>query len=109
MSGLFNMWNTKLSRGPGYVYLAQCGPLFKIGSSVNPKRRLPDMRNEQTYIIGGWLRQGYKVVHLHSIPVENMQAAERRLLNLFVSQRYRGEWFTLEMDQVNWICSLQSL
>ena len=73
--------------GPGYVYfVTESGYNFKVGRSVNPKRRRKSLQRERD----GELKMKY-------VPVSNMLAAENRLLDAmrgrFTQEPGTTEWF----------------
>lgn len=87
---------------PGHVYLIQAATdeaLFKIGRTKHLPSRLKT--------IG--LKLPFEVKLVHSIEVEDSVLAEASLHNRFATKRMNGEWFKLDREDVEWICSLTNL
>ena len=81
----------------GYVYLIrETGQnLYKIGKSINPKKRVRS-------IIGGHPNKAH-VVHIAWF--EDHSYAEQMFLDTFSKTRQNGEWFILEEEDVEFIKS----
>lgn len=86
---------------PGYVYLFKCDDLYKIGFSINPASRLREVRRDQADIIGDRLNAGADLLCLHTIHVDHMRNAERRLHTHFAHRHYKREWFKLTQADVD--------
>lgn len=92
---------------PGFIYLIQCGHLYKIGCSDNPRRRLSQVRWEHSYFLASQGLAGHSVDIVHTIPTNNMRVAERVLHLRHANQRLdMMEWFELADQQVAWVKSL---
>lgn len=81
----------------GYIYLmyADTGH-YKIGMSVQPSERLRSFRTEMPV----------EVQPVYVFPTDDMRLAESALHYLFRENRYRGEWFILDDEDVEWIKSI---
>jgi len=87
----------KLALHPGYVYLISCKEgYFKIGRSANPEGRLIQFRTLPPF--------EFNLEHI--IPADDDREAERQLHSQFSEKRVRGEWFTLDEEDVEFISSL---
>ena len=90
--------------GPGFIYLAQCGPLHKIGASKDPEVRVLKMR-----------LNGSKSVLIHKVPTRCVRDAELLVHAMLRTRRVIGpppmgrEWFMLGRKDVEWFRSLQEL
>lgn len=74
------------SRDPdeaGYVYLAKCGPYYKIGKSKYPTKRLAQIALQMP-----WPLREVAVWH-----TETMSTMERNLHLWWAHRRRNGEWF----------------
>lgn len=77
---------------PGFVYvMAGDNDFYKIGSTVNPKKRLWQVSD--TY--------GVKVQYRVLLPVPNMSAAENYLHCQYKDSRVYLEWFDLSHDEIS--------
>jgi hypothetical protein len=81
----------------GYIYLmyAYTGH-YKIGMSIRPDERLRSFRTEMPV----------DVEPVYIFPTDDMRLAEYALHLLFDEKRYRGEWFVLDNEDVEWIKSI---
>jgi len=73
---------------------------IKIGSSVNPMRRLAEMRNQKDPAITAGERD-YKLIYESGV-VERKE--ESRLHRYFKAKRIMGEWFALGQEDLKYIC-----
>jgi hypothetical protein len=80
----------------GYVYLVHDGALYKIGISVQPDKRIQQLKYEN----------GRPCTILVLIETENYRALEGQLHERFSNKRVKGEWFDLAAEDVAWIKSL---
>ena len=64
--------------------------LYKIGKSINPKHRERTLQSEKPNI---------KMVKVWNCDIE------RKLHNLYSTNRIRGEWFNLNKVQIEYICT----
>ena len=90
----------ELSRqSPGYVYLAgnDTGH-YKIGVSTKPFKRVKHFNTIMPV----------EVFPIHFIPCVRFRELENELHHLFANQRHKGEWFELEVDDVEFICSMDA-
>jgi hypothetical protein len=81
---------------PGFVYLFQMDRFFKIGMASDVDIRF---RSFATLPID--------VTKVHMFASRQMGKVERFLHRKFAQCRYRGEWFELSGDWVEWICSIR--
>jgi hypothetical protein len=85
---------------PGYVYLLHWNGLYKIGMSINVKRRVVGLAGVPATI---------DIVH--TVKTKDMSTAEKFLHRRFAQYRIKGkhrEWFSLPDDAVAWIRALRS-
>lgn len=82
----------------GYVYLVKSyDEFFKIGQAIDPRQRAKGFQLP------------YKPKLIHTIPVSDMDWAERYLHRKFAHKRVDGEWFCLNSQDVAYIKSLTGL
>jgi hypothetical protein len=82
---------------PGFVYLLSCEEgYFKIGRTNNPERRLDELHTLPPF----------KFELEHTIPADDMKAAEKELHQRFAEKRVNGEWFRLGVEDVSFIKAL---
>lgn len=85
----------------GYIYLMRYSYLYKIGLSKDVHQRQKNM----TASLPGRVQ-----VHLiHTIPTNNMRAAETKLHTFFAKRRAEGEWFNLGPKEIDLICQCRAL
>jgi hypothetical protein len=75
----------------GIVYLLESAGFYKIGLTVNLKKRLRQLRTGVPHVV--------KVIH--TIESDNPAALEKHWHRRFTKQRVRGEWFNLSADDVS--------
>lgn len=80
----------------GYVYLLQCGDLYKIGFSLQPRKRLKQFRTGSPH----------PILLIHSLRTSCYRQIERQLHHHFRGKRESGEWFKLDPEDVSYIKSL---
>lgn len=80
----------ELPRWTSAVYLMRAGPLFKIGCSRNPERRVRDV----AYGVPA------EAVVIHMIETDDPFGVEAYWHRRFAGKRVRGEWFRLSADEV---------
>lgn len=95
VAALVRRWGCAIRpRRRGYVYVAQCLGLTKLGLSVNPVRR-----------VRGW--QTPAAVELLCVAeVADMRACEVVLHGAFADKRRHGEWFELDEAEVAQACAM---
>lgn len=107
---------------PGYIYLVQCGALFKIGLTIRPDVRAGELRRLESgcnfSFVQQEIEQGHRPHMLYYFQVLNMKRVEKALHSRFQSVRchektYYGwarfaEWFRLTPEDVDWFCTLNS-
>ena len=76
---------------PGQIYIIECNGLYKIGRSVNAKKRIYSLQETTPFPI--------KTIAIFS--VEKMSQTEHELHQLFKQKRKKGEWFNLAEDDLN--------
>ena len=93
----------------GYVYLATDGQLYKIGMSVDPDRRIPELRPFRRAFGYTFLERygsSRRVSEVHRFHCVDFAYAERFLHHKF-RDKYKGhEWFALSQEDVQWICGI---
>lgn len=81
----------------GYIYLMRADTgHYKIGRSVNPNERLRVFSTEMPV----------DVYTVHTFKTDNMVVAERFFHEQLRNFRYRGEWFHLNEEFVEWFKTL---
>lgn len=81
----------------GFVYLLKTGSdVYKIGRAKDPNNRLRVFN----------VKLPFEVEFEHLIATENMYLLERELHQRFASKRVNGEWFRLDMQDIDYIKSL---
>lgn len=75
----------------GVVYMLQAGQHFKIGKSINPNKRIGQLKTQLPHAI--------TVVHI--IRAAHPSQAESHWHRRFASRRLNGEWFDLTPEEVN--------
>jgi hypothetical protein len=83
-------------KGPGYVYVIQAGPYYKIGVSRKVSRRIRQLSTLPPF----------DLELVCTIKTDDMFALERTLHEKFSSKRINGEWFSLSDSDVQFIKSL---
>ena len=84
----------KRTVGPGnYVYVLKAGPYYKIGVSSNVDKRIKQLSALPPFDL--------ELVCL--LQPDDMYTLERELHIRFAEKRKRGEWFTLDDTDVEWI------
>jgi hypothetical protein len=78
---------------PGWLYIVKNGPLFKIGKTTNPSRRL--LKEART-----WL-PNLDVVGVK--PFWNISQLERQLHSGIANFWYSGEWHQFPDDTYDWL------
>lgn len=69
---------------------------YKIGVSLRPEERLRSFKTEMPVDV--------RIVH--TFPASDMYLVENTLHNALKELRYRGEWFLLNDEIVEWFCSI---
>jgi len=75
---------------PGWVYIMECGPYYKIGMSKRPNKRCARLSTKPPF----------DIVLLHWFPADNARKAEQILHEDYAEYRKNGEWFELPRDGV---------
>ena len=78
----------------GYIYLLKCGGFYKIGITQNLEKRL------KSYYV---TENPFKIEIIFQKIIDNPEEAEKELSNKFQNKRFRGEWFKLNKEDVQWI------
>ena len=81
---------------PGFVYAIQSGEFVKIGFSCSPYKRFSD--------IGYSLPTEISVLAI--IPTQQQRRLEKELHTIFSSKRVSGEWFSLDVNDVQKIIDM---
>jgi hypothetical protein len=81
----------------GYIYLISSGKYFKIGKTKYISKRFQAFK---TIIPNEW-----NIVH--SYKTKNIDEEEKRLHSMFKHKRVIGEWFNLNVSNIEYICSLK--
>jgi hypothetical protein len=80
----------------GFVYLIQGSNAYKIGRAKDPNNRIKTFN----------VRLPFEVEYLHLIETPDMYTLESQLHQRFASKRVNGEWFRLDMQDIDYIKSL---
>jgi predicted GIY-YIG superfamily endonuclease len=93
---------TSLQR-PGFVYVMQCQRIYKIGSSLDPEKRIKEFGGDNIKFNRRTIYFGRNTTVIRRYAVDNMLKAERFLQNTFHAKRIREpgprnrrEWFALD-------------
>jgi hypothetical protein len=78
---------------PGFVYLIQCGPYYKIGVSTDVGQRVKQLSTLPPFDLD----------LVCTIETGDMESLERELHERFADKRKRGEWFELDPEDVDQI------
>jgi len=81
---------------PGFVYLLQAGPYYKIGVSAQVDERIKQLSTLPPF----------DLELLHTIYSVDMYDLEKDLHGLYADKRKNGEWFELEPSDVEYIKGL---
>lgn len=95
----------------GFVYVAQCKDVFKIGFSKRPDQRILSVRTKTRHLMPELSLDDLHIIHC--IPTNNMAFAERSLHNFFAEYRlkpeYPCEWFYLPESVITWLLSISHI
>lgn len=89
----------KLPHPAGYIYVIQdteYSKLYKIGRTVEPARRLNDIRN--------FLPGSSEIIAI--VDTQDAPTLEWQLHQRYAERRKRGEWFALTDTEVREICGM---
>lgn len=82
----------------GFIYLIESeNGYFKLGRSVDVERRLS--QHEMDYPL--------QLRVIHSFASNDVRRDEKRLLRNFSDRQLRGEWFSLELQDVLWFKTIE--
>jgi len=87
----------EMVRNAPCVYLLKCNGLYKIGRSSDPVRRIKELQTAMPH----------EVIIAHIIRTNEPRALEAELHQRYTKKRLRGEWFALDMFDVDEICSIE--
>lgn len=76
------------------VYLLRCGTYYKIGMSDNVAWRVQQLS----------VALPMEVQHVHTIRTDDPARLEKELHTRFADKRVRGEWFSLDLFDVDELC-----
>jgi len=82
--------------GHAGVYLLRYQELYKIGKSINVPERIGQLR----------LALPFDVQHIHTIAAVDPAPLEKQLHERFADKRIRGEWFALDVFDIDEICDM---
>ena len=80
----------------GYIYLIKSNDYYKIGRALNFKDRLKTYRTENPH----------ETEVVFQKQVDDYVGIESMLLKKFKDKQHRGEWFTLSIEDINYIKSI---
>lgn len=83
---------------PGYIYVIKGGDYYKIGRTGNMTQRMKSFSKS--------IPSNFDLVC--SWRVDDMVQEEKELHEIFSESRVRGEWFSLNEDDVLWLCGMAS-
>jgi predicted transcriptional regulator of viral defense system len=78
------------------VYILRCNNLYKISKSNNVARRV-------TQLIAA---MPHETIHVHTIPSDQPIVTEQEFHARYADKRYKGDWFELDMFDVDELCDL---
>jgi hypothetical protein len=78
------------------VYLLRYQELYKIGKSINVPARVEQIRSAVPF----------DVQHVHTIAAADPSPLEKHLHERFADKRVRGEWFALDVLDVDELCEM---
>lgn len=85
-----------------YLYLMQSTTEhYKIGVSANPHKRLRQLNSFPTIL-------PLDIRLIYAFRCENAFLAEKQLHQECKTKRYKGEWFSLDQNFIDWFCSIQT-
>jgi hypothetical protein len=77
----------------GYVYLLKSRNLYKIGRAKNMQNRMKFYKTENPF----------KIKVIFQKEVDDYIGKETELLKKFKDKNYKGEWFSLNSQDIKWI------
>lgn len=83
---------------PGYVYIVEGGPFYKIGATKKVDRRIKELSTIPPF----------DLELVCTIATDDMYALEFELHRRFQDKHKRGEWFTLDTADIEYLQSLAS-
>jgi len=83
----------KTKKEKGYIYLLKSKNLYKIGRAKHLKERIKTYRAENPF--------GIKVIFQKK--VDDYIGEEIKFLEKFKDKNYKGEWFKLNQEDIQWI------
>lgn len=96
LADFYASWKQELDkRITGYVYLLEGGGYYKIGRAKDPLARTGTLK----------IQLPFKTRLVHVIPCEDPVKAERQFHDAYHEERVNGEWFSLDKEEVAYICS----
>lgn len=100
-SGENNQSNVENEQGniSGAVYLIKSGEFYKIGKTINYKRRYPEIK----------LQLPFDTEEVHIILTNNINFLEKHWHLRFKNKRKNGEWFKLSDKDVEEFISMQEV
>jgi hypothetical protein len=78
------------------VYILRCNNLYKISKSDNVARRVAQLIAAMPH----------ETIHVHTIPSDQPIVTEQELHARYADKRYKGDWFELDMFDVDELCDL---
>lgn len=87
----------RIHADPG-VYVLRNGPYYKIGKSRNVAWRVQQLK----------VALPQETFHVHTIETDEPDELERQLHLRYAAKRVRGEWFELDMFDVDELCEMGS-
>lgn len=82
--------------GDSGVYVLRNGPYYKIGKSHNVEWRVRQLS----------VALPQETLHVHTIHTDHPDELERELHERYALKRIRGEWFELDMFDVDELCQM---
>lgn len=83
---------------PGHIYVIKSGDYYKIGRTGNMTQRMKSFSKS--------IPSNFDLVC--SWRIDDMVQEEKELHEIFSESRVRGEWFSLNEDDVLWLCGMAS-
>lgn len=88
-----------LALSSGFIYILQMGQVYKIGKTRNLDQRVRNLA----------IQLPERADLIHSIRSDDIDTTERYLHRVFQRRRLNGEWFRLELLEIQWLRGLQRL
>jgi hypothetical protein len=89
---------SKANIAHGIIYIVECERYYKIGQSINFSNRLAGIVTSLPFKVS--------VTHTISVPINTLARCEKYLHKLYKKKHHKGEWYMLDVDDVDYIKAL---